>query len=47
MEDDGEDYDGGGDTPEPEDTSFEIGSVWPHKDGKGFDVQLEALPADG
>jgi hypothetical protein len=21
---------------------LEIGSVWPHKDGKGFDVQLEA-----
>ena len=26
---------------------LEIGSVWTHKDGKGFDVQLEALPTDG
>ena len=24
-----------------------IGSVWPHADGKGFSVQLEALPIDG
>jgi hypothetical protein len=24
-----------------------IGSVWTHKDGKGFDVVLEALPLDG
>jgi len=25
----------------------EIGSVWTHRDGKGFDVSLEALPTDG
>jgi hypothetical protein len=24
-----------------------IGSVWPHADGSGFTVQLDALPADG
>ena len=24
-----------------------IGSVWAHKDGKGFDVTLAALPLDG
>ena len=24
-----------------------IGSVWPHADGKGFNIQLEALPVDG
>jgi hypothetical protein len=26
---------------------LEIGSVWPHSDGKGFDVRLEAVPVDG
>ncbi len=26
---------------------LDIGSVWPHHDGKGFDVMLEALPTDG
>jgi hypothetical protein len=26
---------------------LEIGSVWTHRDGKGFDVTLEALPTDG
>ncbi len=24
-----------------------IGAVWPHGDGKGFTVQLEAVPFDG
>jgi hypothetical protein len=24
-----------------------IGSAWPHKDGKGFNLQLSALPASG
>ncbi|ODA66579.1 hypothetical protein A7A08_02346 [Methyloligella halotolerans] len=24
-----------------------IGSAWPHKDGKGFNVQLDSLPVDG
>jgi hypothetical protein len=24
-----------------------IGSVWPHADGKGFSVQLDAVPLDG
>lgn len=24
-----------------------IGSVWPHKDGEGFNIQLDALPVDG
>jgi hypothetical protein len=24
-----------------------IGSVWPHADGKGFNVQLECVPLDG
>jgi hypothetical protein len=24
-----------------------IGSVWPHADGKGFNIQLDALPTDG
>jgi hypothetical protein len=24
-----------------------IGSVWPHNDGKGFSLQLDALPIDG
>ena len=26
---------------------LDIGSVWTHKDGKGFDVNLDALPTDG
>jgi hypothetical protein len=25
----------------------EIGAAWPHKDGKGYDVTLEALPVSG
>lgn len=24
-----------------------IGSAWPHADGKGFNVQVEAVPLDG
>ena len=24
-----------------------IGSVWPHADGKGFNIQLEVAPLDG
>jgi hypothetical protein len=24
-----------------------IGAAWPHKDGKGFSVQLDAVPLDG
>ena len=24
-----------------------IGAVWPHKDGQGFGLTLEALPLDG
>jgi len=24
-----------------------VGSAWPHKDGKGFNLQLAALPATG
>jgi hypothetical protein len=24
-----------------------IGSAWPHQDGKGFNVQIEAVPLDG
>jgi hypothetical protein len=24
-----------------------IGAAWPHKDGKGFDVTLEATPVSG
>lgn len=24
-----------------------IGSAWPHADGKGFNLQLEAVPLDG
>ncbi len=24
-----------------------VGSVWPHTDGKGFNIQLEAVPLDG
>jgi hypothetical protein len=26
---------------------MKIGSAWPHKDGKGFNLQLSALPANG
>lgn len=25
----------------------DVGGVWPHQDGKGFDVSLIALPVDG
>lgn len=25
----------------------EIGAAWPHKDGEGFSLSLEALPANG
>jgi len=24
-----------------------IGSAWPHADGKGFNIQLDAVPLDG
>ena len=24
-----------------------IGAAWPHKDGKGFNIQLDAVPLDG
>ena len=24
-----------------------VGSAWPHADGKGFNVQLDAVPLDG
>jgi hypothetical protein len=24
-----------------------IGSAWPHADGKGFNIQIEAVPLDG
>jgi hypothetical protein len=24
-----------------------IGSVWPHTDGKGFNIQLDVVPLDG
>jgi hypothetical protein len=24
-----------------------IGAAWPHKDGKGYSVQLDAVPLDG
>jgi hypothetical protein len=24
-----------------------IGSVWPHGDGKGFNIQLDVVPLDG
>ena len=24
-----------------------IGAVWPHEKGKGFNIELEALPIDG
>jgi hypothetical protein len=26
---------------------LEIGAAWVHKNGKGFDVALEAVPVDG
>ncbi len=26
---------------------IDVGSVWTHKDGKGYDVNLIALPIDG
>jgi hypothetical protein len=24
-----------------------IGAAWPHKDGKGFSIQIESVPLDG
>lgn len=24
-----------------------IGAVWPHKDGEGFNIQLDSIPVDG
>ena len=24
-----------------------VGSAWPHADGKGFNIQLDAVPLDG
>jgi len=24
-----------------------IGAAWPHRDGEGYDIQLESLPMDG
>jgi hypothetical protein len=36
------------DRPEGKDAIWTpIGSAWPHKDGKGFNLQLAALPATG
>jgi len=26
---------------------IDVGSVWTHRDGKGFEVSLDALPTDG
>ena len=26
---------------------LEIGAAWPHKDGKGYSINLRALPVDG
>jgi len=26
---------------------LKIGAAWPHKDGKGFDLNLDALPTSG
>ena len=28
-------------------TWTEIGAAWQHKDGKGFNIQLDAVPLDG
>ncbi len=25
----------------------EIGALWPHKDGKGFNIKLDVIPIDG
>jgi hypothetical protein len=32
-----------------QDDSFwtRIGAAWPHKDGKGFSIQIESVPLDG
>lgn len=35
------------DTGEVKADWLEIGSAWLHKDGKGFDLNLEALPVSG
>lgn len=24
-----------------------IGTAWPHRDGKGFNIQIDAIPLDG
>ena len=26
---------------------MKIGAVWPHKDGKGFNLELELIPVNG
>ena len=26
---------------------LKVGAAWPHKDGKGFDLNLDALPTSG
>jgi hypothetical protein len=38
---------GGDDGEEGEKFWLNIGSVFPHGDGKGFNIVLEALPLDG
>ncbi|POZ49679.1 hypothetical protein [Methylovulum psychrotolerans] len=35
------------DTGEADSSWLKVGAAWLHKDGKGFDLQLEALPVDG
>lgn len=35
------------DTGEVDSSWLQIGSAWLHKDGKGFDVVLDALPVNG
>ena len=39
--------DGGQGEETTKDHWTEVGAAWPHKDGKGFNVNLRALPIDG
>ena len=35
------------DTGESDSMWLKIGVAWPHRDGQGFDVQLDAVPVNG
>ncbi|NQZ10816.1 MAG: hypothetical protein HRT35_26995 [Algicola sp.] len=35
------------DTPQGKAIFQQVGAAWPHKDGQGFDLQLDSIPVNG